>query len=79
MQSNSLTFSLYDPDGAQGFPGNTKGSVKYTLENQSKWSITMQASPDQQTPIMLSSHVYVSQSFHGPDETKSSLVHCSGI
>lgn len=55
---NSVTFSLFDPNGMEGFPGNQLTHVTYTLENNSKWKIAIQASVDHLSPILLSSHVY---------------------
>ncbi|KAF5390721.1 hypothetical protein D9757_002662 [Collybiopsis confluens] len=55
---NSVSFSLLDADGFQGFPGNVFTTVTYTLQNKSTWDITMLALADQETPIMLSGHNY---------------------
>lgn len=58
QSSNSLKFSLVDPDGSQGFPGTVTAYVRYTLENNAKWTISMRAYSDSETPVMLSSHAY---------------------
>jgi len=64
--TDSITFSLTDPDGDQGFPGEVVSYVTYTLGN-STWDFTMVAlATTKKTPIMLSSHV-------------SSLSTCLGI
>ncbi|TFK55900.1 galactose mutarotase-like protein [Heliocybe sulcata] len=55
---SSVTFSLLDPDGMQGFPGNVYTEVVYTLEPNSTWKISIHAAADQETPIMLSGHHY---------------------
>ena len=55
--ANSITFSLTDPDGDQGFPGEVVSYVTYTLGNMT-WDFTMMAlATTKTTPIMLSSHV----------------------
>jgi aldose 1-epimerase len=55
--SNSITFSLTDPDGDQGFPGEVVSYVTYTLGNRT-WDLRMVAlATTKVTPIMLSSHV----------------------
>ncbi|KAJ6598912.1 galactose mutarotase-like domain-containing protein [Mycena vulgaris] len=54
--SNSVTFSLLDPDGDQGFPGTVITTVKYTLEAKSTWKISMHSIASELTPIMLSGH-----------------------
>lgn len=54
---NSITFSLTDPDGDQGFPGEVVSYVTYTLGNMT-WDLRMVAiATTKVTPIMLSSHV----------------------
>ena len=55
--SDSITFSLTDPDGDQGFPGEVVSYVTYTLGNMT-WDFKMVAlATTKKTPIMLSSHV----------------------
>ena len=55
--ANSITFSLTDPDGDQGFPGEVVSYVTYTLGNMT-WDFKMVAlATTKTTPIMLSSHV----------------------
>ena len=56
--TDSITFSLVDPDGAEGFPGEVIAYVTYTL-TPFQWHIRMMAlSITKTTPIMLSSHTY---------------------
>jgi aldose 1-epimerase len=58
--SNSITFSLTDSDGDQGFPGEVVSYVTYTLGNMT-WDLRMVAvATTKVTPIMLSSHVSLS-------------------
>jgi aldose 1-epimerase len=55
--TNSITFSLTDPDGDQGFPGEVVSYVTYTLGNMT-WDLQMMAiATTKKTPLMLSSHV----------------------
>jgi aldose 1-epimerase len=57
--TNSITFSLTDPDGKEGFPGEVVSYVTYTLGNMT-WDFKMVAiATTKKTPIMLSSHVSV--------------------
>ncbi|KAF8076540.1 galactose mutarotase-like domain-containing protein [Lyophyllum atratum] len=53
-----VTFTLMDPDGAQGFPGTVVTAVTYTLERKSTWKISINSIATKQTPIMLSGHHY---------------------
>lgn len=58
QSESSITFSLVDPDGSQGFPGEVISYVTYTL-TPNTWHIRMNAiATTKLTPIMLSSHVY---------------------
>lgn len=56
---DSITFSLVDPAGEEGFPGQVISYVTYTLSPH-QWHIRMSAlSRTARTPIMLSSHTYL--------------------
>lgn len=56
--SDSITFSLIDPDGKMGFPGEVIAYVTYTLTPHS-WHLSMTAlSTTKKSPIMLTSHTY---------------------
>ncbi|KZV99630.1 galactose mutarotase-like protein [Exidia glandulosa HHB12029] len=56
--ASSVSFSLVDPSGTEGFPGTVKTTVTYTLSAHSTFHITMKSSADTRTPIMLSGHHY---------------------
>lgn len=53
-----VTFSLFSPDGEEGFPGNLNVSVTYTLDEQNQLSIRYTASTDRATVVNLTNHVY---------------------
>jgi len=56
--TDSITFSLVDPDGEQGFPGEVVSYITYTMTPY-EWHLKMVAlSTTKKTPIMLSSHTY---------------------
>ncbi|KAI9762521.1 MAG: hypothetical protein M4579_000324 [Chaenotheca gracillima] len=56
--TDSITFSLVDPDGKEGFPGEVVSYITYTLSAYA-WHIKMVAlATTKKTPIMLSSHTY---------------------
>lgn len=53
----SITFSILDSDGEQGFPGDVRSYITYTVTPYT-WHLKMLAtSLTKKTPIMLSSHV----------------------
>jgi len=58
LSSNSVTFTLLDPAGMEGFPGAVITTVTYTLEPKSTWKISIHAVASALTPIMLSGHHY---------------------
>ncbi|KAK3345448.1 galactose mutarotase-like domain-containing protein [Neurospora tetraspora] len=56
--NSSITFSIVDPDGKEGFPGEVISYITYTVSG-STWDIKMVAiATTKKTPIMLSSHTY---------------------
>lgn len=73
--AKSITFSLIDPSGSMGFPGDVTSSVKYTLRGMS-WDIEMVAvAKTQKTPIMLASHAYWNLDGFANNETNTALDH----
>jgi aldose 1-epimerase len=57
--SDSITFSIVDPDGKEGFPGEVVSYVTYTM-TPNTWSIKIVAlATTKKTPIMLTSHVRI--------------------
>ncbi|KAK4183618.1 aldose 1-epimerase [Podospora australis] len=59
LSADSITFSILDKsNSSQGFPGDVKSSVTYSVTN-STWKIKITAeSPDRKTPILLTQHTY---------------------
>lgn len=73
--NNSITFSIVDPDGAQGFPGEVVSYITYTLANMT-WDFKMVAiATTKKTPIMLSSHTYWNLDGFANNETNLVLNH----
>ena len=54
---NHLTYSLFSPDGEEGFPGNLAIRVTYTLKNDAL-TISYSAVTDTDTVINLTNHAY---------------------
>jgi aldose 1-epimerase len=55
--TDSITFSIVDPDGEQGFPGEVVSYITYTM-TPNTWKIKIVAmATTKKTPIMLTSHV----------------------
>lgn len=73
--NSSITFSIVDPDGEQGFPGEVVSFITYTLGNMT-WDFKMVAIPTtKKTPIMLSSHTYWNLDGFANNETNLALNH----
>ncbi|PKS08749.1 hypothetical protein jhhlp_004802 [Lomentospora prolificans] len=73
--NNSITFSIFDEDGEQGFPGDVVSYITYTL-NGMNWDFSMVALPTtKKTPIMLTSHTYWNLDGFANDETNLALNH----
>lgn len=54
----SVIFSYLSNDGENGFPGELKASVTYSLTNQNEWIIDYYATTDQPTLYNPTNHVY---------------------
>jgi len=58
QSEQKVEFSIFSPDGDQGFPGNATASVMYELTDDNKLSISYKASTDKTTPLNLTNHAY---------------------
>ncbi len=54
----SLTLNYLSKDGEEGFPGNLKVSVKFSLSDDDALTIEYNAETDKATPINLTNHSY---------------------
>jgi aldose 1-epimerase len=71
----SITFEIIDPDGEQGFPGDVRSLITYTVKGN-RWELEMSAvALTKKTPIMISSHVYWNLDGFKNKETDSALEH----
>ena len=55
---NSISFSLFSPDGDENFPGNVNAKVSYTLTDDNAISIEYSATTDAKTVINMTNHSY---------------------
>lgn len=55
---NSISFSLFSPDGDESFPGNVNAVVTYTLTDDNAIRIQYSATADAKTVINMTNHSY---------------------
>lgn len=61
---NSITFTLFSPEGDQGFPGNLQIDVKYTLTEKNELCISYHGTADKDTIVNLTNHSYFNLEGH---------------
>lgn len=66
-EDNSVMFSLISPDGDQGFPGEVKVEITYTLTEDNQLQIHYYAVPTQDTIINMTNHSYFNLEGHNSD------------
>jgi aldose 1-epimerase len=54
----AVTLSYLSPDGEEGYPGNLRTTVKYTLTGDDELLIEYNAETDKATPVNLTNHSY---------------------
>ncbi|MCA1919584.1 MAG: galactose mutarotase [Flavobacterium piscis] len=55
---NTLVFSYFSPDGEQGFPGNLKVKVTYTIADDNSVKMEYEATTDKTTVVNLTNHAF---------------------
>lgn len=55
---NTLVFSYVSPDGEQGFPGNLKVKVTYTIADDNSVKMEYEATTDKTTVVNLTNHAF---------------------
>lgn len=58
QNEQTVLFTLWSPNGEEGYPGNLKVSVRYTLTNHNSLEMECRAITDQLTPINMTNHSF---------------------
>lgn len=76
-----VEFTRISYDGEQGFPGEVKLSVTYTLNEKNELSILYKALSDQDTPINLTNHAYFNLKGYNGGDVSDQIVemNCSKV
>jgi aldose 1-epimerase len=56
--ATAIRFSYLSPDGDEGFPGNLKIAVEYSVTPENEFKITYEAETDKPTVVNLSNHTF---------------------
>jgi aldose 1-epimerase len=76
--SSSITFTRLSPDGEEGFPGNLKVSVTFSLTDDNHWHVHYSATTDKPTVVNLSNHTLFNLSGPGHGDILGDTVTVNG-
>lgn len=67
FQRNTIDFYLFSPDGEEGFPGDLRVHVNYTLTDDNEIIITYRAQANKDTILNLTNHTYFNLNGEGKE------------
>ncbi len=74
VTEDSVRFELFSPDGDQGFPGNFKVALTYTLTEENELKLHYEGVSDADTVANLTHHSYFNLGGHDSGNTKDHLL-----
>lgn len=72
--AQSITFALFSPDGDQGYPGDVRIEVTYTLTENNEVKISYRAIPGEDTILNLTNHSYFNLNGEGENTILNHVV-----
>lgn len=72
--SQSITFALFSPDGDQGYPGDVRIEVTYTLTDDNEVKISYRGFPTEDTILNLTNHSYFNLNGEGQETILNHVV-----
>ena len=77
--STSLHLEYFSPDGEEGYPGNLKAQVVYTLSEENALEMSYEATTDRETIVNLTNHSYFNLAGHGEILGHELMLHADGF
>lgn len=71
-----VRFTRVSPDGEQGFPGNVRYEITYTLNKDNQITLKYKATADKATPINITNHSYFNLAGRGSVEDQILQMNC---
>jgi aldose 1-epimerase (EC 5.1.3.3) len=53
-----VEFTYFSPDGEEGYPGNLQVKVRYTLDDENRWTVEYEGVSDRTTLLNMTNHSY---------------------
>ena len=72
--SAAVIFERTSPDGEEGYPGNLRVRVTYSLVNETELAVSYEATTDKATPINLTQHSYFNLAGHAAGDVLQHVV-----
>ncbi|MBV6645546.1 MAG: galactose mutarotase [Cyclobacteriaceae bacterium] len=75
FSKTAITLVLLSPNGDEGFPGNLRVEMTYTLTDENELVMDYQATTDQATPLNLTNHAFFNLNGDGSGDINGHVLH----